>query len=260
MNEVEQFRFDEKTHSYFLGEKRLTGVTSIIGVLAKPALIGWSARVAVEYIENFFAEGVLKAKDITVEALLENDTWKRVCADARTAHTKKKEAAGTHGTDSHILVEEYVKVCLERNSGKPGLYVEMVKFAGPKSWGPMMPFIDWSRENVDHFLFSERRMFNKEHWIAGTCDFAYVDKQGRRVVSDFKTSGSGIYYEMWIQTAAYQLLGEGMGDEKYDYRTIVRLDKKGEFEVQERHDYETDKDAFLCALKLYRAMGTYTKH
>ena len=108
------FRFDEKDHSYWLGDKRLTGVTSIIGVLAKPALIGWAARMAVEYIQDFFKEGVTKAEGITVKALLDGDTWERVCADAKSAHTKKKEAAGTHGTSAHSLVEQWVLAEIKR--------------------------------------------------------------------------------------------------------------------------------------------------
>lgn len=243
--------FNKQKHEYLIDGKPATGVTTVISVLAKPALIGWAANEAVKYIkdnvDSFYQKSGTDCYVIYPSTLEE----------ARTAHTRKKEAAGTHGTDAHALVEEYIGLNLKNNEGKP--FIEY-HWQTEDSWlRPILPFMKWANENVDHFLFAERIMYDAKRFIAGTCDFAYIDKQGRRVISDFKTSGSGIYYEMWIQTAAYQMLAEGEGDEKYDYRTIVRLDKKGKFEVQERHDYKTDVTAFLCALKLYRAMGTYKK-
>ena len=41
-----EFIYKDSNHSYTLDGKRLTGVTTILGVIAKPALIGWAARMA----------------------------------------------------------------------------------------------------------------------------------------------------------------------------------------------------------------------
>ena len=46
------FTFEEKTHSYFLDEKPLTGITTILGVISKPSLIGWASRMACEYVRD----------------------------------------------------------------------------------------------------------------------------------------------------------------------------------------------------------------
>jgi hypothetical protein len=223
-----------KNHFYFAdeeGKKKYTGVTTILGVIAKPALIGWAANMAVDH-------------------LLANPTD---FEGARKAHTKKKEAAGTHGTDTHALVEDYVKHCL-RLEGKPVL--DMLKME--EEWKPIRPVIDWAFAEVDHFLFSERPMADIETYIAGTADFGYVGKDTKRYMSDFKTS-SGIYYEMYLQTAEYQHLAQVNGDAPYDGRSVVRLGKDGAFEVQVRYDYETDLEAFNAALTLYRAQQTYIK-
>lgn len=45
---------------------------------------------AVEYLDDFFQEGVLKAKGITVEALLKDDTWERVLEQAREERLQLK--------------------------------------------------------------------------------------------------------------------------------------------------------------------------
>lgn len=259
MNET--FTFDDKKHIYYLGDKKLTGVTSIIGVLAKPQLIGWAAKMAVEHIRTnaIWLPDLLKTippfKTTTIEAPDEiKEGWvinNALLEEAKSAHQKKKEAAGEHGTDTHALVEQYITFLLEHNSGSPdmsmGLPVDIEKF-----W-------KWAKENVDYFLFSERKMFDKELFIAGTADFAYVGKDGKRYMADFKTS-SGIYgIDYWLQVAAYRMLAEKSGDVPYDGATVVRLGKDGSFEVQQRFDYETDKEAFLACLTLYRAQATYKK-
>lgn len=243
---------DFETHHHYYadeaGEKEYTGTTSVLGVIAKPSLIPWAARMACEHVwENRGRLTEDQGDGAFTYNCLEDEKLKVVLEEARIAHTKKKEAAGEHGTSAHALVENYINVALNTNEGKP-LFVGDVA---------IQKFIDWATANVDHFLFSERRMANKELWIAGTADLAYIDKEGKGVMSDFKTSGSGIYYEMFLQAAAYQLLAEGEGDAPYDYRTVVRLDKRGNFEVAERFDYTTDKRAFLSALDLYRAQSTY---
>jgi hypothetical protein len=221
------FHFDEKTHTYYLDDKRLTGVTTILGVIAKPQLIGWAARMA-------------------VEAMVAGATPE----EAKVAHTKKKEAAGEHGTDTHALVEQWVKACIESFNGKP---------VATKETDAITKFRDWAVEEVDHFLFSERRMYwGEPHWIAGTCDFAYVGKDGKRYIADFKTS-TGIYgVDYFLQCAAYQALAENEGDAPYDACMIVRLGKDGAFETSRRETKE-DEAAFWACLTLYRAQQSFTK-
>ena len=125
-------------------------------------------------------------------------------------------------------------------------------------FAPIQKFIDWATVNVDQFLFSERRLSNKDLFIAGTADFAYV-KDGKRYMADFKTS-SGVYdISYWLQCAAYRFIAESEGDAKYDGCTIVRLGKDGSFEVMHRYDYETDLSAFMACLTLYRAQSTFKK-
>lgn len=244
MNEL--FTFDEKKHVYKYDGKPVTGVTTVIGVLAKPALIGWAAKMAVEYVRsNVKYHGA--ENDEGKGFVIYPQELREVLKDAQSAHTKKKEAAGEHGTNAHALVEEYINQCLLHNEGNPftiGLESEQIK-----------KVVDWSLENVDHFLFSERKMFNKDWWVAGTADFAYVGKDGKRYMADFKTS-SGIYgIDYWLQVAAYRMLAEAEGDEPYDGMTVVRLGKDGKFEVQYMDDYDTCHKAFLSCLTLYRAQG-----
>lgn len=246
--------FNKEKHEYLIDGKKATGVTTIIGVLAKPALIGWAAKMTTGWIkENCEVEVEHGRYMVSLDEL----------ELAQGAHNRRKEEAGSHGTDTHALVEEWINNCLKAGlEGVEGAPLPFGFSAGTDDYyKPIAPFITWATENVDHFLFSERQMFNKELFIAGTADFAYVGKDGKRYMADFKTS-SGIYgIDYWLQVAAYRLLAEAEGDEPYDGATVVRMGKKGpsDFEVLHRYDYETDKEAFMACLTLYRAQATFKK-
>ena len=226
------FEYKEKGHKYFLDGKPMTGVTTILGVIAKPALIQWAANMAVDYaIENAIDKGT---QDEVPYYTINADTLKQ----ARTAHAKKKTDAGKKGTDVHALCEDWIKTgALPEEPNE--------QFAN---------FTEWLKTENIKVLESEKRMYHPDLFIAGTCDLVF-EKDGKRYVGDIKTS-SGIYYEAFIQMAGYSIMLEQMG-EKFDGYCVVNLRKDGKMEVQYRYDMETDKGAFMAALTLYRAINTY---
>lgn len=251
------FYFDEEKHKYYLDGKLMTGVTTCLGVLAKPALIQWAANLAAA--EAFLMEVddlrraeiradiermIAKHGKINAKACQELDALYPEFKEARTASTKKKEAAGQHGTDTHLLVETYVNKCLA-GGGAP-----VDDFDAPEI---IQPFVKWSLENVQTFLFAERAMHDPKLFFAGTADFAYVGKDGKRYIGDFKTS-SGIYgIDYWLQVCAYRHLAECEGDQEYDGMTVVRIGKEdGSFEAHSLFDYEPYRDVFLSCVRIYR--------
>src|SRR3990167_364924 len=242
----DDFRFQENNHTYWLGDKRLTGVTTVLGVLAKPQLYSWYARMAVESLWGHAVNS-----KVVVEIDGERNEAVRLSVlesgleVAKSAGNKKKEAAGEHGTDAHALMEKWIKMCIKENAGKP-----LYPLDGKVS--PIEALFKWANEKVDHFLFSERQMYDKELFIAGTADFAYIGKDSKKYMSDFKTS-SGIYgIDYSLQVAAYRMLAEGEGDTPYDGATVVRMGKDSSFEVQQLNEYVLYKEAFLACLTLYR--------
>lgn len=236
--------FNKEKHEYLIDGVRATGVTSVIGVLAKPALIGWAARMAVETLGKAIESYRIDDENykFTYE---QRDTFLEA---AKSAHAQKRDKAAEHGTDTHSLVESYINLCLVKE-GKP---VQPVA-----TNTDIQKFIGWAVDNVDHFLFSERQMYNPELFIAGTADFAAVMKDGKRLIGDFKTSGGVYGIDYFLQVAAYRLLAESEGDDAYDGSVIVRLGKDGSFDIHYRYDYETDKNAFLACLTIYRAQDTF---
>lgn len=231
---MNEFTFNSKGHYYELNGKRMHGVTTVLGVIAKPALVGWAAKMTAEWIRK----NCVNAGDEYIVKELE-------LQEAVKAHTKKKEAGGTKGTDVHSLVEGYIKNCIEHNQGNA------LSDIGYDD-GMLLRFINWSRTNKIKFLESEKKMYSKEWWVAGTCDFTFI-KDGKRYVGDLKTMKKVWDRTPFFQVAAYRKMLEEMGDEPYDGTCIVNINKETN-ELTEHWSYRTeaDQDCFEAALALYK--------
>src|SRR3990167_4278374 len=160
-----------ENHYYFAdaeGKKRYTGITTVLATLAKPQLIPWAARMAVEYIsdlEHRHTNSLKEYQDIwggdcphgqmPELTIFRSKDFTKGLEEAKNAHRKKKEAAGEHGTDAHALVERWVKECITARKGAP---VNDYTF---DSDDPILKFKEWSLENVDYFLFAERPVHSK---------------------------------------------------------------------------------------------------
>lgn len=246
--DTSRLEFDAKKHAYKLEGRLMTGVTTVIdGTSSKANLIGWAANCAVEYVKE-------NARPIeTTEATYYE--FLQVLEEARTAHTRKKDKAASKGTDTHALVEKYILICLEENSGRPDEWplVEWME--------PIRPFVDWAVANVDRFLAAEQRLYSETHAFAGTCDFvAIID--GKLTIGDLKTFPKMWSADAFIQMGAYSICWQELTGERPQQSVVVkmcdpedeRIKKYGNkpFAVYPRYALEEDEDMFLTRLKMYR--------
>ena len=242
---TDKLTFNEERHLYFLEvdgvKKPLTGCTSVLQAIAKPALIQWSANEAIKYVlEN----GKEKDEDFILIS-------KEQLEEARTAHRRKKKDAGQKGTDIHAILEQRIKKAIAETDG-------LIVAHEPEESKQVSDFIDWTIEQKIKFLASEKRVFSKTFWIAGTLDFI-CELNGKKYIGDIKTS-SGIYgREYFAQCAGYRLMCEEQGETGFTGSLIVRMGKDGTSEMVVSEDYETDKRLFLACLEVYRTMGTFTQ-
>lgn len=228
------FTFDEVKHLYYLDGKRMTGCTSVLGMIAKPALLPWAAKMAVEYIkENYKGE-------LTNE-LLET---------AKKAHTLKRDKAAKQGTDIHAIIENRIKEAIEVGG--------IINGHELNEEFQVSNFIDWAMNNKVVFLESEKRVYSIKHFTAGTYDFkCKIDD--KIYIGDIKTS-SGIYDRTpFAQCAAYQMMEMEMGGtDKIDGRLIINIKKDDKFtedDVYVSYFYEDDLALFLAALEIYRNLN-----
>lgn len=202
--------FETTRHKYTVGEDVIPGVTTILDVLSKPALIYWSANQAAEYVRDHLKPGV------ALDEVQINELYER----ARKAHTQKKTDAGALGSLVHNWVEDYI------NGKDPGVPVN------EEMRGAVQRFLDWQKEHEVEFLLAEQPIYSRKNGYAGTADFiCTID--GKMWLGDLKTS-NGIYDTYYAQTASYlQARVEEFPEEAYEGIVVVRVGKKdGDFEAK----------------------------
>lgn len=234
------FTFNPKNHTYELDGKKMTGVTTVLGVIAKPALIQWAADMACNWLKE----------NCSPDPHWGDGKWYQVSdehlEEARKAHARKKEDAGAKGTDVHAQVEELIKFWIAENEG-------WAMGIGRNDYSKMVqPFIDWSITNNVRFLESEKKVYSREWWVAGTADFT-CEIDGKRYVGDLKTMKKVWDRTPFFQTAAYRKMLQEMGEPPYDGTIIVNINKETN-ELSEHRSYRTEADesCFEAALALYR--------
>lgn len=220
-----RYKFDEKRHIHSLDEKPLTGCTTILSVLAKPALIQWSANMATDYVRQ-------NLKDI-------NDL-EEILAEAKVAHRKKKEKAGDWGTEVHSYIEQYIKNLMNGKENEYNVSIDS--------------FDKWVKDNNVTFLDSERNIYSETLWIGGIVDFV-CKIDGEVWIGDIKTSKSGIYPEHFWQCAGYDLMLKDMkvpyADKVKGY-LILNLKENGQFLEKRSVSNKDNIKAFKACLDIYR--------
>jgi len=209
-------------------------VTTILGIINKPALIPWSnkqgrlamAEVLSPYVGDVLTEGMID--------------------DALTAAAKRPkeilEAAGDYGTQAHILIERMVK-------GE--------KVIAPPEFAPTVDaFLGWWGQAGIRLKFSERMVYSDQHGYAGGMD-CFGERGELLVALDWKTSG-GIWPEAAAQVAAYAMAWEEMIGQRANEAWVIRLAKVAPPEGQsgfeaKRVNIPTAFEMFLAAKRLYDA-------
>ena len=228
----EALEFDEEAHAYKWAGNFVPGVTTILQCLGKPALVPWAAGMTSDYWLDAVKNG--------------RTDFSAIHKESKSAYRKFAKEAADIGQNVHHYAE-----CFFKGLELPVLHTDQAKRG-------VEAFHKWFEAHNVKILASERRIFSKEHYYAGTCDFvAKID--GVMGVGDIKTS-SGIYPEMRLQTAAYQHALEEEQRVQYPVRWIIRFDKKtGDFEAKSFYDFELDFQGFRAALTIHRTLQTISQ-
>lgn len=169
--------FTPGNHSYRLDGKPVPGVTTILGVLDKPAIPRWAAKAVAEHVADN-PDGVDTLRGMgrdTLIAALAKVPWER------------RDAAGTRGTTFHTLAERIAN----------GEEVDV-----PESQVPLVENALQFMEDYDiHPVLTEAPVASREHRYAGTLDLI-ADSTVGRAIFDWK-SGKAIYPRFALQLAAY---------------------------------------------------------
>jgi hypothetical protein len=234
----DEYRFSEKGHRHELlvddEWKSLTGCTTILGVIAKPMLIQWSANMAVEYINE----------NLSLNIFSDPVRFQELLKEAKTAHRRKKEEAGQKGTDIHSEVEKLVASVI-------GAWGGIIDKDTKSEFPQVQHFINWAVENKVKFLETEKGLYSKSLFLGGIVDLLF-EIEGEVWVGDIKT-GSGIYPEHFAQMAGYELMLKEMGfDREIKGHIVLNLKKDGTFQEKRSVSTEDAKNFFLACVSVYR--------
>lgn len=236
------FNFNQVTHTYTFDGKKMTGVTTVLGMINKPMLVPWAAGMTAEYIKE--NAPVVKQRNRNIYQVTTE-----ILEEAKKAHQRKKEARGVAGGDTHAILENIIKEAIEFSDG----YIQRPLI---EQTPQIAQFIEWAIENKAQFLVSEKVMYHPDWFVGGTADFVCVIKQ-RKYIGDFKTQKKIWDRVPFFQMAAYRGMLEHMGEKKFAGSLILHIPEGGVLEPHYSFDYESDMTGFLAALTLYRLLKNY---
>ena len=244
---VVDFSFDEPQHKYLVKKlvgkdwtipTPVVGTTTVCGIIAKEALIGWSAKTAAYHIRD-------NLKDLKDLAGL--------AEEAKREYLNLSKAGRATGSVGHALVEALLM-------GE--------KYTMPTAKEPLdaatsvkKAFEAWREDFVPEVVKVEEPFYSLLHNFAGKCDLV-ATIGGKLTLIDFKTTKTstynpdGIYADNFCQLGGYLQGIEEMTGLEIEEAIIVNLPKDGgEYKVRSLSDLGLTKtDAKLWFLN---ALGTY---
>ena len=238
------YKFNKEKHIHTFNGKPLMGVTSVLSVISKPALIQWSANMAVDYIQYNLLQYYNEDKLF--------DLYK----EAKSAHRKKKEKAGDWGTRVHEAIEMGVRILIDEAGGEARECdpLKIVNNLDEVQTELVKKFFDWAKDNEVKFLECEKNLWSEKLWIGGIVDLVF-EMKGQKYIGDIKTS-SGIYKEAFFQMGAYHLMLEELGVNDISVYLVINLKKTGEMDFKMAENMKLNQEAFKHALGLYKIINS----
>lgn len=248
-----------KKHRYLVNGKEKKGVTTILGALAKPALMLWPLNEAMKHIRAEI--GLLYANDET-----DIDTLEKLFVEAERAYIRKGDKGKDIGTEVHQKVEEFLRNRLTDT--------EDVVLTGAGTFGDLPievskatnAFKDWytAQEDIKTIAVEE---------IVYSLAFDYCGKfdcllmiDGQTVLCDLKTTNSsrvaplGIYSENFLQLGAYASAYEEEKEREFiDDLMVINCSKQGKVSTLRASELGLSKNhcinGFTDTLNMFRFMN-----
>lgn len=204
---------------------KYVGVTTVLNEVAKPFLLNWAAEQA--------AKAVFDDPDISL-------------GDAKKAHTKVRDAAGSKGTTVHSFAEAWA-------NGSP-----MDPATAPTEVRPYIAALyDFFSSIEPEILYSEVIVVSDTYEYAGTADSVLRDRDGHILLTDYKTSKNVYEWENGLQLTAYRnadfiidpATRQALPLPRIDQGQIVHLKPNGTWSL---HHFDVPFENFLAYLHIYR--------
>lgn len=224
--------------------RALVGTSTVGDVVAKPLTywavacglvkLGWVnhsdpelAEVLAEMKLDKRASAKDKLKKLMphrVELMEKRGLWRQIqtmtaaefaeaCDGAYFAHTEVLGETAEDGTNLHAACERYIKGCMEGH-GDITLSIEELE--------RIKPFIEWSKQHVSKFLWSEMHAYSEKLWTGCISDAGYVGVDGKIAVMEFKRAKGAFDNHFW-QVGGQHLAIEENGGFDRDGNKVFEL-------------------------------------
>jgi hypothetical protein len=221
-------------HYYETPAGVLPSSTTILGILAKPALVNWAVKTTIGFLAEKLDD--IKSGKIT----LSEENASSILYEAKRRHRDIKEESADIGS----LVHEIIEFSLNGN--------DTSKLINEKTEKPFNGFLEWKSKRKFSLVGSEMVVWSRLGY-AGTLDCAaYLD--GKLYIIDFKTSNA-IYSEYVMQVASYIKAYEENTGDIVEGSGILRLDKvtgMPEWVEFTKEEIELAFKKFKCLLEYYK--------
>lgn len=174
-------------------------VTSNLGIIAKPALIGWAGKTAAlaagEYLKDPKASRDIK----TLSRLKTNSAAYNTAVDAmvttiRKRPDKEKDASADRGHEVHAWVDQVLKAGMTEANA-------LLKKVPPNQIHAVLGAVKYIQDYNIEVIATEQHVWDDELKVCGTFDLlGWMGDQ--LLLADWK-SGKGLYWEMALQLGAY---------------------------------------------------------
>lgn len=225
---------------YEIDGKPYYSVTTILGILDKPALVPWAAKMTAEAAQQYiYDNGQHDALEGTVTLTAEDVD--NMVAESKKAFRAKSKKAMDIGTIVHELIEKHCQTGIAPDLTNDPDEVQTAFNA----------WLQWVEENDFEPILSEVQVCNPGAGYAGRFD-AVARVNGRVTLLDFKTS-TGIWDEYKYQLAAYWDAFDNP-DIEIESWGILRLDKETglpEWVTYDPVDMTVAKHAFYHLTRAY---------
>lgn len=140
--------FDETRHRYTVDGQKIPSVTTILGVINKPGLPYWAAKLVAEEAVNHHSHWGARIDS--------GEHVDSIVSDLKRTPWTERDKAANRGTRIHAVLE--AAATGDPTSCPPDL-LPMAEHA--------INLLD--NENIEP-TYTEARLYNREHWYAGTAD------------------------------------------------------------------------------------------
>lgn len=231
---------NKNQHFYTIGddEKWLPGVTTVLNVIAKPALVQWASNTACQNIKEYLMANAID-KPLTKEEI------EKACLEGKNIYKSKSAEAADVGSRVHSTIDAIIK----------GIPFEITPDIKPAVDG----FLAWKESQHIEIIGGDTRLGSKLFGFGGSLDFIGLDGD-QIVIFDNKTTKKrkdrdhGIYPEFAAQLSAYSVAFRETYGLNVKAVYALWLDKESVgFKALKVSDINRGFETFLACLKLYQS-------